>query len=230
MVTASSLIWSNEAPLNLPAAWAATTVPEAAAPAGMTVLPSTSTGLPTVAENACPASLVLELRVSPRRTVITVPDGTTIGGASRGACFEPPAILLGAMVPPGPFASPLLVSLAGGLLEHASRLNIRYQVRVSTAKRERMRNLQSKKCIGNALVGANPKSRRLCFGRVGVQLWSRPRSTATGVLVFSSGTSRPGKVTVSLWVTGSAAGSGAVAGFGARNFAVFSSGRPKDPL
>src|SRR6185312_8337058 len=54
---------------------ASTTVPRAAAPFSITVLPSISTGWATVAANSCPALLLLELSVSPSRTVITAPAG-----------------------------------------------------------------------------------------------------------------------------------------------------------
>src|SRR4029077_9083797 len=135
-VIASSFTCSSEAPLNLPAGCAATTVPVAVAPAGITVWPPTSTGVATVAENDCPASLVLELRVSPRRTVSVVPAGMTRGS---GAGFEVPAmVLLGAIAPPGLLQSLAVVSVAGSLLVHAIKLNIRHKIRVS-AERERIR-------------------------------------------------------------------------------------------
>src|SRR5215475_2485612 len=137
-VIALSLICSNEAPLNLPAAWAATTVPEALAPDGITVWPSTSTGVATVAENDCPASLLLELSVSPRRTVSTVPAGTTIGRASATAVLDLPGNSLDAAGDPsGLFASLAFVSLAGGLPEHAISQAVRNRVRI--VERMRMR-------------------------------------------------------------------------------------------
>jgi hypothetical protein len=94
----------------------------------------------------CPASLAFELRVSPKRTVITVPAGTTIGCAisARGLLLEddlpgtidpPPALLPLEVVvsalslPAGLLASfvavALFASFAGGLLVQASTVNAR---------------------------------------------------------------------------------------------------------
>src|SRR6266550_1640155 len=135
-VIASSLICSSEAPLNLPAGCAATTVPDAVAPAGMTVLPPTSTGVARVAEKDWPGSLSLELSVSPRRTVSVVPAGMTIGSAA--GCEVPAILLLGAIAPLGLLESVAVVSVTGGLLVHAIKPNMRHKVRVS-AERERIR-------------------------------------------------------------------------------------------
>src|SRR5207302_10907579 len=66
----------------------------------MTVFPSTITGSATVAEKLCPALLSLELSVSPRRTVITVPAGmVTICGTGLLAADLPDADLLPAVPP-----------------------------------------------------------------------------------------------------------------------------------
>jgi len=74
--------------LNLPAAWAATTLPVAVAPAGITVLPSTSTGVTTEAVKVCPVDC-LSNQVSPRRTVRTVPPERQPVGCSRTLLATP---------------------------------------------------------------------------------------------------------------------------------------------
>src|ERR1700761_6043770 len=67
------------APLNLPAACASVTVPEAAAPVGTTVLPPTVTGCATVASKRSPTALVFEPSACCNRTLNTVPAGITTG-------------------------------------------------------------------------------------------------------------------------------------------------------
>src|SRR5207249_7516344 len=74
-----SLSCSTAPPLKRPSGLASTTVPEALAPEGITVLPSTSTGLATVAEKLWPGWLILDPTDSPSLTVIMVPVGTTTG-------------------------------------------------------------------------------------------------------------------------------------------------------
>jgi hypothetical protein len=114
----------NDAPpLNRPSGLASTTVPEALAPEAIAVFPSTTTGLATVAVKVSPGELSFEPTVWPRRTVITVPAGTTRGfGAS---CFmfaisvldmAEPGLLSAdelAMFPPGADEG-LLLSLEAG--------------------------------------------------------------------------------------------------------------------
>ena len=116
--------------------------------AGMTVLPSASTGSASVAEKDCPAWLSLELSVSPRRTVRTVPAGITIGAGAAAAslpeAIAPPlplpfaelvAELLSAVAAP-PLAAGLfglfesvvvaeLASFAGGLEVQATTAKVR---------------------------------------------------------------------------------------------------------
>jgi len=75
---------SDAPPLKRPSGLASTTVPEAEAPAGIAVLPSTETALAKVAEKVCPGELILEPTASPRRTVRTVPAGTTKGFGGSG--------------------------------------------------------------------------------------------------------------------------------------------------
>jgi hypothetical protein len=75
-------------PLNLPSDFASTTVPEAAAPEGIAVLPSTATGLARVAVKVCPAELIFDPTDCPRRTVSTVPAGTTIGFGASGFILD----------------------------------------------------------------------------------------------------------------------------------------------
>src|SRR5579883_1496396 len=141
-VTESSRISSKEAPLNLPAACAATTVPVAVAPAGIAGLPSTSTGLTRLAVKVWPGWLSLELKVSPNRTVSVAPLGTT--RAARAAS-DFMAELPPAMPPPElpgvaglPELAALPVSLPGGLLLQASRVTARKLARVSSRKRDFM--------------------------------------------------------------------------------------------
>src|SRR6478609_903815 len=110
-------------------ALASTTVPRAAAPFSITVFSSTTTGSATVAEKPCPELLLLELRVSPSRTVITVPAGMVM------ICFTgllatglPSAVLLPAAAPPGPPAAALGLSVedagvAGWLVQPKTKLS-----------------------------------------------------------------------------------------------------------
>src|SRR5262249_15531445 len=56
-------------PLKRPSGLASTTVPDASAPAGITALPLTSTGLLSVALKLCPGWLILEPIACPSRTV-----------------------------------------------------------------------------------------------------------------------------------------------------------------
>src|SRR5436305_3355061 len=72
----SSWIFSIAPPLKCPMPCASTTVPRALAPAGMTSLPSTTTGSATVASKLWPGWLIFEPRASPKRTLSTVPSGT----------------------------------------------------------------------------------------------------------------------------------------------------------
>src|SRR6476646_73942 len=114
---------SSAPPLKCPMPFASTTVPRAAAPLSITVFPSTATGSATVAEKPCPALLSLELSVSPRRTVITVPTGmVTTCGTGLLAADLPDADLLPAAPPAAlsPAALGLSVEDAGvaGLLAH----------------------------------------------------------------------------------------------------------------
>src|SRR5215471_1370938 len=71
-------------PLNLPAAWASTTVPTACVPAGMAFWPFTTTDDENEASKRCPAWLVLEPTACTSLTWSTVPAGTTIGGGGGG--------------------------------------------------------------------------------------------------------------------------------------------------
>src|ERR1700751_2419737 len=86
MVTLVRANWSTPSPLTLPLALASTTVPWAADPAGIAVLPSTATGLATVAEKLSPVELVFDPSACATRTVMTVPAGITrgLGGAGTG--------------------------------------------------------------------------------------------------------------------------------------------------
>src|SRR6478609_10631425 len=105
-------------------ALASTTEPRALAPFSITVFPSTTTGSATVAENPFPALVLLELSVSPRRAVITVPAGMVMvsltGLLAAGLLLALPP----AEPPPGapPAALGFSVEDAGalGLLEHPS--------------------------------------------------------------------------------------------------------------
>src|SRR3954470_622005 len=95
ILTELSRTSSSAPPLKWPMLLASTTVPRAAAPRSITDFPSTSTGSATVAENPCPALLSLELSVSPRRTVMTVPAGIVmVCGAGLLAADLPDADLL----------------------------------------------------------------------------------------------------------------------------------------
>jgi len=113
MVTEFSRTSSNAPPLKWPIALASTTVPRAAAPLSITVFPSTTTGSATVAANPCPELLLLELSVSPSRTVITVPAGIVMvcltGLLAAGL---PSATLL-------PAASPLPLAALGFSVDDA---------------------------------------------------------------------------------------------------------------
>src|SRR5690242_4466197 len=129
MVTESSFTSSKAPPLKWPMPLASTTEPRAAAPFSITVFPSTTTGSATAAANPCPALLLLELSVSPRRTVITVPAGMVMvsltGLLAAGLLLAlPPAAFPPAEPPPGapPAALGFSVEDAGelGLLEHPS--------------------------------------------------------------------------------------------------------------
>src|SRR5215472_995535 len=93
MLTESRRTSRSAPPLKWPMALAATTVPCAAAPSLITVLPSTTTGSATVAEKPCPAWLVSELSDSPRRTVMCVPAGIARGWAAGflASVLLPPA-------------------------------------------------------------------------------------------------------------------------------------------
>src|SRR5690348_13672474 len=95
MVTASSVTRSTAPPLNRPRGAASATVPVAAAPAGITVLPATSTGFATVAEKLSPAWLVFDPTAWPSRTVMTVSAGTTMGFASAAWFLSPAAVRAG---------------------------------------------------------------------------------------------------------------------------------------
>ena len=75
-------------PLKRPSGLASTTVPEAAAPAGIAVLPSTETGLARVAVKVWPGELILEPTACPSRTVNTVPAGTTKALDASGFMFD----------------------------------------------------------------------------------------------------------------------------------------------
>src|SRR5579883_1208829 len=110
-VTESSRISSKEAPLNLPAACAATTVPVAVAPAGIAGLPSTSTGLTRVARAASDFMAELPPAMPP-------PELPGVAGL--------------------PELAALPVSLPGGLLLQASRVTARKLARVSSRKRDFM--------------------------------------------------------------------------------------------
>jgi len=59
------------------------------APAGIAVLPSTATGLATVAVKVSPDELIFEPTAWPKRTVSIVPAGTTkaFGASGLGADF-----------------------------------------------------------------------------------------------------------------------------------------------
>src|SRR5579864_349714 len=93
------------------------------------VRPSTSTGFAKEAEKLCPGWLPLELKVSPRRTVSTVPVGTTSRGAGSEALVP---LVLPELIAPAELSAalPLAVllslaveglfaSVAGGLLVQA---------------------------------------------------------------------------------------------------------------
>lgn len=79
---------SEAPPLKRPRGLASTTVPEAAAPAGIAVLPSTVTALAKVAVKVWPGELILEPTDCPRRTVNTVPAGTTKGFGASGFMLD----------------------------------------------------------------------------------------------------------------------------------------------
>src|SRR5690242_13576376 len=72
-------------PLKRPSGCAATTVPVALEPSGITTVPPTSTGRATVAEKLSPDWLILDPNCCAVRTVITVPAGIVIGVASAAA-------------------------------------------------------------------------------------------------------------------------------------------------
>src|SRR6266567_6580423 len=117
MVTELSLTSSRAPPLKWPMPLASTTVPRAEAPCSMTVLPSTAIGSATVAEKLWPVVLLFELRVSPRRTVISVPTGMVIVCAT-GLVSVP----LSGVPPPPPVAALELSEEAGEVdLLQASR-------------------------------------------------------------------------------------------------------------
>jgi hypothetical protein len=63
-------------------------MPEADAPAGITVLPSTSTGVATVAVKVWPAVLIFDPTALASRTVSTVPAGTTTGLGASACGFD----------------------------------------------------------------------------------------------------------------------------------------------
>src|SRR5256885_2292112 len=96
--------WRRAPPLNRPRGCAATTVPCAVEPEGITTLPFTCTGCATVAENPCPSWLLFELSVSPRRTVITVPAGTVRAALDGLAGCAALLFLVVALVPAWPEA------------------------------------------------------------------------------------------------------------------------------
>src|ERR1700693_3986689 len=75
-------------PLNRPRGFASSTVPAAAAPVGITVLPSTASGLASVAVKLWPGALILEPTACPRRTVSTVPAGTINGFGGSGFAID----------------------------------------------------------------------------------------------------------------------------------------------
>src|SRR5262249_22869486 len=110
-------------PLNRPSGFASTTVPEASAPAGISVFPSTCTGLESEAVKLCPGWLILDPTACPRRTVNIVPAGTTDGVAGAGfiSDLRLVAILEGAelmppLIPPPELPPAELSALAGAEL------------------------------------------------------------------------------------------------------------------
>src|SRR5579884_237282 len=130
MVTESRVRRSIAPPLKRPRGAASATVPEAEAPAGMTALPSTSTGFATVAVKLSPELLIFDPTACARRTVMTVSAGITIGLSSAAGFFSAGAFsrdceavwFAGALLPgAGAFAAGPLLSLAGseGFLLHA---------------------------------------------------------------------------------------------------------------
>ena len=133
---------SREAPpLKRPKGFASTTVPEAAAPAGIAVLPSTVIGLATVAVKVSPALLILEPTACPSRTVSTVPAGTTKGFGGSGfmaviAVFDIAEPELGAAFPLGAAEDEvLLVSLEeGDAVEELESAGVAGLLQPSTAK------------------------------------------------------------------------------------------------
>jgi hypothetical protein len=138
-----SLSSSIAPPLNLPKAFASTTVPRAAAPAGITVLPSTVTADASVALKESPGELSFDPTEFPSLTVNVVPAGTTTGcgsGAGVAAGVEageliafPPAAFDGAAA----FWPPELDAVSAGLLEQATSVNNR-KMDITYSARERM--------------------------------------------------------------------------------------------
>ncbi len=109
---------SEAPPLKRPSGLASTTVPDALAPAGIAVLPSTETGLAKVAVKVSPGELILEPTDCPRRTVNTVPAGTTKALGASGFMLDIAVLDMAEPEPPPDeeFAvfPPLLLSLDDG--------------------------------------------------------------------------------------------------------------------
>ncbi|PYX09758.1 MAG: hypothetical protein DMG88_04680 [Acidobacteria bacterium] len=103
MLMEVSFSLSNAPPLKRPSGLASTTVPVALVSAGITVLPATSTGLVTVAEKLCPASLIFDPTACPSRTVIIVPAGMTTDFAGSGFAFAAFPAFSGAALSPVEF-------------------------------------------------------------------------------------------------------------------------------
>jgi len=114
---------SEAPPLKRPRGFASTTVPLAAAPAGIAVLPSTETGLASVAVKVSPAELIFEPTACPRRTVKTVPAGTIKARAGSGFMFDIAVLDMADPVPPLGAGEEVLLSLdAGAVLEEGEEL------------------------------------------------------------------------------------------------------------
>jgi len=103
---------SEAPPLKRPSGLASTTTPDADAPAGIAVLPSTETGLAKVAVKVWPGELIFEPTDCPRRTVKTVPAGTTKGFGASGFMLD--IAVFDMAEPEPPPDPPLLLSLDDG--------------------------------------------------------------------------------------------------------------------
>src|SRR6266700_3537738 len=166
MVTELSLTSSRAPPLKWPMPLASTTVPRAEAPCSMTVLPSTAIGSATVAEKLWPVVLLFELRVSPSRTVISVPSGMVIVCAT-GLVSVP---LSGVPPPPPPPVPPLPPPVAAlELSEEAGALDLLQAIRKDSANSAKIHNkdfafkqtplMTPRWCSGNySLCGGSPLS------------------------------------------------------------------------